>query len=119
MPDRSIVYTGDTGPSSDVERLARDADLVVSEIIDPDQALADVKAQRSDIPVYAESFLKKHFSDEHLTADQVGLLAQRSGAKAVVLTHNPLNDANIAIARATITAHFTGPVAFADDLDNY
>jgi ribonuclease BN (tRNA processing enzyme) len=119
MPDRSIVYTGDTGPNANVERLARDADLVVSEIIDPDQALADVKAQRSDIPVYAESFLKKHFSEEHLTADQVGLLAQRSGAKAVVLTHNPLNDANIAIARATITAHFTGPVAFADDLDNY
>ena len=26
-PDRSIVYTGDTGPSENVERLARNADL--------------------------------------------------------------------------------------------
>ncbi|MFC7330042.1 hypothetical protein [Marinactinospora rubrisoli] len=49
----------------------------------------------------------------------VGLLAQRSGVKTVVLTRNPLNDANIATARATIASYFSGPVAFADDLDNY
>ncbi len=118
MPDRSIVYTGDTGPSSNVERLARDADLLVSEITDPDQVLAELKAKR-DIPAYAEPFLKKHFEQEHLAADQVGLLAQRSGVKAVVVTHNPLNDANMVTARATIGSHFTGPVSFADDLDNY
>jgi ribonuclease BN (tRNA processing enzyme) len=118
MPDRSVVYTGDTGPSPNVEHLARDADLLVSEITDPEQVLAELKAKR-DIPAFAEPFVKKHFEQEHLTAEQVGLLAQRSGVKAVVLTHNPLSDANIVNARATISSHFTGPVAFADDLDNY
>jgi ribonuclease BN (tRNA processing enzyme) len=118
MPDRAIVYTGDTGPSSNVERLARDADLLVTEITDPAQVLAELKAKR-DIPAFAEPFVKKHFEQEHLTADQVGLLARRSGVKAVVLTHNPLNEANIATARATIAGHFAGPVAVADDLDNY
>jgi ribonuclease BN (tRNA processing enzyme) len=118
-PDRSIAYTGDTGPSSNVERLANGADLLVSEIIDPDQAMAGLKASRPDIPAYTEPFIKKHFTKQHLTADEVGLLARRSGVKALVLTHNPLYDANIATARAAIASHFTGPTAFAEDLDNY
>ena len=118
-PDRSIAYTGDTGPSENVERLAHGADLLISEIIDAHQSLAELKAQRSDIPAYAEPILKKHFEKQHLSADEVGLLTRRSGVKAVVLTHNPLNDANIKTARATIASHFNGPVAFADDLDNY
>jgi ribonuclease BN (tRNA processing enzyme) len=119
MPDRSIAYTGDTGPSENVERLAHDADLLISEINDADQALAALKAQRPDIPAYAEPILRNHFEKQHLSAAEVGLLARRSGVKAVVLTHNPLNDANIATARATIASHFNGPIAFADDLDNY
>jgi ribonuclease BN (tRNA processing enzyme) len=119
MPDRSIAYTGDTGPSGNVQRLAHGADLLISEIINADQSLAALKAQRSDIPIYAEPILKQHFEKQHLSADEVGLLARRSGVKAVVLTHNPLTDPNIEIARATIASHFNGPVAFADDLDNY
>src|SRR3546814_19392211 len=31
-PDRSLVYTGDTGPSVAVERLAQNADILISEI---------------------------------------------------------------------------------------
>ena len=34
LPDRSIVYTGDTGPSDAVTALARGADVLVSELID-------------------------------------------------------------------------------------
>jgi hypothetical protein len=50
MTDRSIVFTGDTGPSSDVERLARGADLLISEIGEPEAAAAEVKALRPDLP---------------------------------------------------------------------
>src|SRR6185295_18150133 len=34
LPDRSIVYTGDTGPSDAVTALAKGADILVSELID-------------------------------------------------------------------------------------
>ncbi|MFK8017706.1 MAG: MBL fold metallo-hydrolase, partial [Gammaproteobacteria bacterium] len=34
LADRSIVYTGDTGPSGNVEKLAKGADLLVSEMMD-------------------------------------------------------------------------------------
>jgi hypothetical protein len=38
LADRSIVYTGDTGPSDAVTRLASGADLLVSELIDSARA---------------------------------------------------------------------------------
>ena len=50
MPDRSIVFTGDTGPSEAVQTLAKGADLLVSEITDPDAELASLKAAHPDIP---------------------------------------------------------------------
>lgn len=118
MPDRSLVYTGDTGPSENVEHLARGADLLVSEITDVDQVLAQLKAARN-VPAAFEPSIRHHFAREHLEADQVGLLAQRSGVGAVVVTHNPLTDANMIKARAVIGSLFTGPVTFADDLDSF
>lgn len=118
-PDRSIVYTGDTGPSDNVERLARNADLLVSEIIDPDHVMALLKAQRVDIPFYAEPLLRNHFEHQHLTADAVGLLAQHARVKTLVLTHNTLDAQGIVKAGETIASRYKGPFAFANDLDNY
>jgi ribonuclease BN (tRNA processing enzyme) len=118
MTDRSIVYTGDTGPSENVKRLAQDADLLVSEITDSAQVLAQLKLTRT-IPAAAEAFIRRHFEQEHLSASEVGLLARRACVGAVVLTHNPLTEANMAKARAVIGSDFTGSVAFADDLDAY
>jgi ribonuclease BN (tRNA processing enzyme) len=119
MPDRSIVYTGDTGPSDNVARLARGADVLVSEIIDPAAALAQIKATRQDLPVFAEPFLTKHFAKEHLSADEVGLLARTAEVGAVVLTHNSLAGTGFATALAAIATHFGGTIAFADDLDTW
>jgi ribonuclease BN (tRNA processing enzyme) len=119
MADRSIAYTGDTGPSTNVERLARGADLLVSEIGDPESAVAMVKALRPDLPAAATSAIKDHFEKEHLSPDNVGLLAKAADVGAVVLTHNPLNDAEMSAARPRIAANYAGPVVFADDLDNW
>jgi ribonuclease BN (tRNA processing enzyme) len=41
--DRSIVYSGDTGPSDELVDLARGADLLVSEMIDDELALARMR----------------------------------------------------------------------------
>ena len=119
LPGRSIIFTGDTGPSANVERLAAGADLLVSEIIDPDQALADLRASRPDIPATASPALRKHFADQHLTAEAVGSLARRAGVGAVVLTHNPINASRIQQAGTTIAGLYPGPVAFAADLDTF
>jgi ribonuclease BN (tRNA processing enzyme) len=119
MSDRSIMFTGDTGPSDAVQELAKGADLLVSEITDPDAELASLKAERTDIPFFAYPVLKKHFEVQHLTADAVGKLAAGAGVRSLVLTHNPMPDNLIPQARVTITKHYGGPVAFAKDLDNY
>jgi ribonuclease BN (tRNA processing enzyme) len=91
----------------------------VSEIIDPDQALADLRLSRPDIPAIASPALRKHFADQHLAAEAVGELARRGGVGAVVLTHNPINDTGVQRAGNTIAALYPGPVAFAANLDTY
>ncbi|HWU02666.1 MAG TPA: MBL fold metallo-hydrolase, partial [Novosphingobium sp.] len=45
MPDRSIIYTGDTGPSDKVTTLAKGADMLVTEMIDLDNTLAQMNSR--------------------------------------------------------------------------
>src|SRR3546814_17781699 len=66
-PDRSIVYTGDTGPSVAVERLAQNADILISEIVDPIAAIAALKAQRQDLSPAALAAFEAHFRKQHLS----------------------------------------------------
>ncbi|KDE99831.1 hypothetical protein Y900_013020 [Mycolicibacterium aromaticivorans JS19b1 = JCM 16368] len=117
-PTRSIVYTGDTGPSEKVERLALGVDLLVSEITDPDQVVGQI-SRSLPFPSEVLAAIKRRFEREHLTAEEVGLLASRADVKSVVITHNPLTPENMARARIAIGSHFTGAVAFAADLDIY
>jgi ribonuclease BN (tRNA processing enzyme) len=119
MGDRLIVYTGDTGPSDAVEKLAQGANLLISEITDPDAELASLKAERTDIPFFAYPVLKMHFTKQHLTAAAVGKLAAAARVGSLVLTHNPIPDSLIPQTRATIASRYHGPVAFANDLQNY
>lgn len=118
MPDRSIVFTGDTGPSAAVEKLATNADLLVSEIMDPDVALKKIEEKRY-IPFFIEGSVKDHFVKEHLSPTEVGLLASRAHVKALVLTHNALPDNAIPKAGKEIAVNYKGPVTFARDLDKF
>ena len=118
-PGRSIVYTGDTGPSENVERLCQGADLLVSEIMDPVAALAAIKASRPDLPDFVLKIVESHFRSEHLAPIEVGLLAQRCGAKALVLTHDAIADDAIPAARDKIAASYKGPITFAKDVDSF
>lgn len=117
-PLRSIVYTGDTGPSKKVEALAQGADLLVSEIMDPDIALAKIKEKRY-IPFFAENAVIEHFRNEHLSPHEVGLLASRANVKALVLTHDALPDEAIPNAGKQIAENYKGSVTFANDLDKF
>ncbi|BBX05205.1 hypothetical protein MAIC_00080 [Mycolicibacterium aichiense] len=101
-----------------VERLADSADVLVSEITDPEEIVARI-SRTFGFPPTALAAIKRRFELEHLTADEVGLLASRSGVKSIVITHNPLPPESTTKARNAIGAHFDGPVTFADDLDTH
>lgn len=122
LPDRSIVYTGDTGPSPDVEKLAHGADLLVSEIMDADTALGAIENKYPLVPGFLFSFVHEHFTKEHLLPDQVGLLAAHAGVHALVLTHfGGATGGKDQIARLTkaIATHYKGPIRFANDLERF
>ena len=122
LPGRSIVYTGDTGPSSAVEALARGADLLVSEMIDLPNTMATVARNSPDMTPDAKGRLEQHLSTHHLTPEAVGQLAASAGVKAVVVTHfaggTPNAEANQSYV-AQIRSHFSGPVTLANDLDRF
>lgn len=115
MPGRSIVYTGDTGPSPSVEALARGADLLVAEVMDPDEAIATLHRSRPDLPAAALQMVERHHRLQHLSPHEAGLMAARAGVHALVLTHIGISDAGLAKARREIRAAYHGPVTFARD----
>jgi ribonuclease BN (tRNA processing enzyme) len=119
LPDRSIVYTGDTGPSAAVERLAQGADLLVSEVIDPDAALADLVRQRPDLPILARAFIMQHFREQHLTGTAAGQIARAAHVHRLVLTHIAVPLEGIAATRAAAAAAYGGSVEVAVDLGRY
>jgi ribonuclease BN (tRNA processing enzyme) len=123
-PERSIVYTGDTGPSSAVNELARDADLLVAEMMDVDRVIALVADQQRRLnpdPPNLEG-VNRHLRAHHLSPEDVGEMAARAEVEAVVVTHIGAPRASAAdllgyIAR--IGTKYAGPVAIANDLDEF
>lgn len=121
LPGRSIVYTGDTGPSAAVEHLARGVELLVAEMMDVDGTVAAMRREPNLSEERArnmESHLRKH----HLTAKDVGELAGRAGVKALVVTHfvgvEPSDPRHFDYLR-TIAQNFRGPAVIANDLDAF
>lgn len=122
MPERSIVYTGDTGPSKAVEKLAQGADLLVSEMIDLDATLARVAQVNPHMPADVKASMVEHLTAHHLTTQQVGRLATAAQVKAVVVTHfaGGLSGADAVRKNvAAIKAEFAGAVTIANDLDRF
>ncbi|WP_228000476.1 MBL fold metallo-hydrolase [Nocardia australiensis] len=83
-PDGSIVVSGDTNVSANLIDLARGADYLVHEVIDPDF----VEQLTSPLPPDIGEPLRQHLLEAHTTIEQVGRdVAQPAGAKNLVLTH--------------------------------
>lgn len=73
--DKTVVFTGDTGPSDRLVDFARGADVLVAEMITP----ADIKSVPAPIV--------EHLLTEHLTAADLGKLATQARVKTLVLSH--------------------------------
>jgi ribonuclease BN (tRNA processing enzyme) len=117
--DRSIVFTGDTGPSEAISTLAKGADLLVSEV----NSWEEIKTRyigrwQAMTPAQQENTIR-HMIEEHVSPEQVGEMAARAGVKTVVLTHLPLTaDPKDEYARwgELVKKHFSGQVLVAKDL---
>lgn len=95
---RTLVYSGDCAPCSGLDRAAHEADLLLAEA-----AFCDGDENPEGI---------------HLTGREVGELAQRAGARNVVLTHiPPWHDKQIAFDEAREV--WSGPLTLAHVGDVY
>ena len=121
-PDRSMVFTGDTGPCRALEDLARGADLLVGELIDADIIVNRLRTRNPEMPDSELQKMRRHFVEHHLTPEELGELASRAGVKQLVATHIPFlkksasEDANYV---SRISAKFDGAVAISEDLTVY
>ena len=120
---RSITYTGDTGPSDAVTRLATGSDMLVSEVIELDAILGSIRAGRPDMNDDLFGQMRRHLSTHHITATDIGAMAAKAGVKRVVLTHFAAPPGPIARFakpfRADIARNYRGPVALAQDLSSF
>ncbi|HWV85709.1 MAG TPA: MBL fold metallo-hydrolase [Capillimicrobium sp.] len=81
--DGAIAISGDTAPSDNLVRLARDADVLVHEVIDA----AWVEGLFPPPHTPETEALIAHLLESHTTIEDVGGVGQRAGARRLVLNH--------------------------------
>jgi ribonuclease BN (tRNA processing enzyme) len=122
-PDRVIVFTGDTGASDAVTELARNADVLVTEVVSVD----DVKEARirdgrwQAMSDREQKEYIRHMVEEHLTPQQIGVMAARANVKTVVMSHlTPRPDSDDYTPWADeVRKYFSGQVLVAEDLKEF
>jgi ribonuclease BN (tRNA processing enzyme) len=124
-PDRSLVFTGDTGPSDAVIALAKGADLLVSEVT---ASVEEYKARQMEIGRWQTMSAEeqagaiRHMTEEHVVPEEVGRMAARAGVKTVLLTHLPAMPGpkeDYTGLADDVRKQFSGPVLIANDLKEY
>jgi ribonuclease BN (tRNA processing enzyme) len=101
-PDKVIVFTGDTGPSKAVAKLAIHADILVAEMVS-EKAIREVPPD-----------VLAHMLEEHLTPSEVGKLAAEAQVGTLVLSHiRHVSEKDV----AEIRRHFDGEIVVGSDLD--
>jgi len=120
-PDRSVVFTGDTGPSEAVAKLAKGADVLVSEVMDWD---INSPAIQKAVHLSAEQLkpVNAHMLLEHLAPREVGRIAAEAGVKMVVLSHvgwGADNETDMRHYTQGVRETFSGPVVVARDGDEF
>lgn len=111
-PDRSYVFSGDTTYSEAVVALAKDADVLVHEIM----YLPALEALIASEP--NAKTLREHLIASHSTPEQVGRVATEAGVKTLVLSHfvpgGPVVDDDTWLT--AVRPHFAGEILVGRDL---
>ncbi|HEV2402501.1 MAG TPA: MBL fold metallo-hydrolase [Candidatus Sulfotelmatobacter sp.] len=122
-PHGVVVFTGDTGPSDAVVKLAKGADVLVAEVeesLDELRGFIDQMAARNHWPPARKQEFAAHMEKEHLTVDSLGELASKAEVQSVLFYHyDPQDKAEQQARVAAMKKYFPGPVLAPMDLDRY
>lgn len=119
---RVFVYTGDTGPSENLTRLARDADVFVTEVVDLVAIRESLLRRNPDTSEALLSEMMTRMASAHLTGQEIGRIAASAQVGEVVLTHyvpSFEDQTDIHNYGADIAPTYAGPVRYARDLDRF
>src|SRR6516165_2960685 len=86
MPDRSIVFSGDTAYSTNLIELARGADVFVCEVRGTGAAVGQQPPNARGAAANTES-IARHVIETHSSAEDVGKMAAAAKVKTVALSH--------------------------------
>ena len=122
-PHGVVVFTGDTGPSDAVVKLAMGADVLVAEVEESSDELRgfiDQMAAQNHWPPARKQEFAAHMEKEHLTVDSLGELASKAQVQSVLFDHyDPQNKAEQEALVAGMKKYFHGPVLAPMDLDRF
>jgi ribonuclease Z len=106
--DRSIVISGDTGPTQKIVRACHGCDLLLHEVY-------SVQWFQERTPAW-----QKYHSTFHTSSAELAKVAAAAAPKQLILYHQlfrPADDVDAVLIGEMRTAGYTGPVASAHDLD--
>lgn len=89
LEERSVVFTGDTGPCEALVELAKGADLMFGEMMDLDVTMQRVRGRNPNMPEERIQMIGQHLSKHHISTEELGAIASRAGVKEVVAIHFP------------------------------
>jgi len=122
-PDKTIVYTSDTGPSTEVEELAKGTDILISEMLDVEMTVNLIKRVDPDISPKRLEGMKIHFAKHHLTPTDLGKMAANTGVKQLVVTHlvpgGTMKKSDLDSYMKEIAFHYKGKITIANDMDRF
>ena len=122
-PHGVVVFTGDTGPSDAVVKLATGADVLVAEVeesLDELRGFIDQMATRNHWPPARKQQFAAHMEQEHLTVDSLGELASKAQVQSVLFYHyDPQGKAEQQARVAAMKKYFHGTVLAPMDLDRF
>jgi ribonuclease BN (tRNA processing enzyme) len=121
-PDKVVVFSGDTGKCAGFVDFARDADLLIHEVVSlpliSESLRKFIAAQRGKVAPEVFDNLMRHMTQDHTAPEDIGKLATAAGVKKVVLSHFVPGDASDPESAYVdgVKRYFSGPVVAAQDL---
>jgi len=121
-PDRSVLFTGDTGPCAAVTELGKNVDLIVGELMDLNVAMKRVRSVKPPVAEEFAAMLQIHLATHHLSPEHLAQIGKEAGAKKLVAVHFPPGIATAATEpdyKERLEAIFDGEVFIGKDLAEY